>query len=291
LDIKLNIPTVSVEQIFSHPIITGKLALTPFNLRKTFQQLESIQLLPSLSLPDKKVFPLKTATLKTQFFFHESNKVVNLNNLYLRLDNNKLDSRQVHFNFAKGILTVDRFLLNILGIKISGKLSAKQLLTQPTLQGSLQLRKMNPRRILRRFGQVSPKTADPSVLKALAIKTQLQSDFSTLHLNNLKISLDNSKLQGKLQIQDFKKPVIIFNLALNKININRYLAPPKKVASKPLSGEDFLSTLKKIKALDMSGNLKIGQLETAHIEIKNANLSIEISKGKLKLNPPILDFQ
>jgi uncharacterized protein involved in outer membrane biogenesis len=287
LGIKLNAQKVSVKKIFSHPIATGKLVLFPFNPRKMLQQLESIQLLPTLSLPDKKLFPLKTANLKTQFFFHESNRVMKLNNLQLRLDNNKFDSKQINFNFSKDTLTLDRLILRILGMKISGKLSAKQLSTQPTLQGSLRLSRINPRRILRRFGQTAPKTADPSVLKALTIKTQLQSDFSTLHLEKLKISLDNSKLQGKLQIQDFKKPVIAFNLALDKINIDRYSAPQKKAASKPLSGEDILSTLKKIRTLDMNGNLKIGQLEVADIEIKNANLSIEISKGQIKLNPPI----
>ncbi len=210
---------------------------------------------------------------------------MNLNNLHLRLDNNKFDSKQINFNFAKDILTLDRFILKVLGVKISGKLSAKQLSTKPTLQGSLRLSRINPRRILRRFGQAAPKTADPSVLKALTIETQLQSDFSTLHLDNLKISLDNSKLQGKLQIQDFKKPVIAFNLALDKIDIDRYSAPP--AASKPLSGKDILSTVKEIRALEMSGRLKIGQLEVAEIEIKNANLYLKISKGKIKLNPPI----
>jgi AsmA protein len=287
LGMKLNAQKVSVKKIFSHPIATGKLVLFPFNPRKTLQQLERIQLLPAISLPDKKLFPLKTANLKTQFFFHESNRVMNLNNLHLRLDNNKFDSKQINFNFAKDILTLDRFILSVLGVKISGKLSAKQLSTKPTLQGSLRLSRINPRRILRRFGQTAPKTADPSVLKALTIKTQLQSDFSTLHLYKLKISLDNSNLQGNLQIQDFKKPVIAFNLALDKIDISRYSAPPKKAASKPLSGKDILSTVKEIRALDMSGNLKIGQLEVADIKIKNANLYLEISKGQIKLNPPI----
>ena len=287
LGIKLNAQKVSVEQIFSHPIATGKLVLSPFNPRKTLQELERIPFFPTLSLPDKKLFPLKTANLKTQFFFHESNRVMNLNNLHLRLDNNKFDSKQINFNFFKDILTLDRFILSVLGVKISGKLSAKQLSTQPTLQGSLRLSRINPRRILRRFGQNIPKTADPNVLKALTIETQLQSDFSTLHLDKLNISLDNNKLQGTLQVQDFKKPVIAFNLALDKIDIDRYSAPPKKAASKALSGKDILSTLKEIRALEMSGNLKIGQLEVADIEIKNANLYLEISKGQIKLNPPI----
>jgi len=286
LGIKLNAQKVNVKQLFSHPIATGTLVLSPFNPRKKLQQLERIQLLPTLSLPDKKLFPLKTANLKTQFFFHESNRVMNLNHLHLRLDDNKFDSKQINFNFAKDILTLDRFILSVLGVKISGKLSAKQLSTKPILQGTLRLSRINPRRILRRFGQTAPKTADPNVLKALTIETQLQSDFSTLDLDKLKIFLDNSKLQGKIQVQDFNKPVIAFNLALDKIDIDRYSAP-KATSKKPLSGKDILSTLKEIRALDMSGYLKIGQLEVADIEIKNSDLYLEISGGQIKLNPPI----
>ncbi|MDM8562568.1 hypothetical protein QUF54_04360 [Candidatus Marithioploca araucensis] len=371
---------------FSPPTASGSLELAPFNLRRVLKQLEKVEVLPALSLPDETLLPLKTAALKTQFNVYKANKV-NLKNLQLSVDDNqletpqmkfdlsqetldsgafslqalgvhitgkinatqllkkptakgkltlapfnpqkllkrlnqaplelpapfkltpaalqtrlsvtpenvvlrdlqitvdenKLNSEQVNFNWNKDTLTLDHFVLNVLGAKLKGNLSAKQFSTQPTLQASLELAKLNPRVVLKRLGHL-PETTDPTALNSLALETELQGDFSQINLDKIKISLDNSQLHGNCHIKAFKKPIIAFNLTLDNIDIARYLSPQEENA-KPLSGEDIVLPLGILSALNLNGTLKVGELKTDQMKIKDLQLDVETWEDQIKLTP------
>ena len=385
----------NAQQIFSSkPSANGQLAFASFNLRNVLKQLEQLQLLSALSLPDEKLLPLKTAALKTEFNVQKANKV-NLKNLHLRLDDkqfstpqftlnfeketldsgafslqaldmhlqgkinvsqlfqkptvwgkltlapfnpqkvllslgqaplqlpapftfthatlqtslnvtpqnltlrdlqlvvdeNQLDSQQVNFNFAQDTLTLNQLVLNVLGTVMNGNLSVKHISNQPTLQGAIKLAKFNPRNVLQHLGQTVPETTDPTVLKTFALETQLQGDLSRLNLENLKISLDNSQLQGSLHVQNFQKPTIAFNLKLDKIDIDRYL-PPKdesKPDSKPLGSEEIILPLGILRTLNLNGSLKVEQLKAANLKINDIHFEVSAQDDHIKLTPKALD--
>jgi len=382
---------LKIKQIFSQPTMSGKLALAPFNLRTVLQRLEQAQLVSSLPLPDKKLLPLKTVALQTQFKIH---KAVNLKNFSLRVDDNQLkmpqldidlkratlksgkfslqvlgmnlqgnlnvnqlfsqpqahaevtlapfnpqkilkrlgqsqlqlpkpfpltraalqtslnitpenltlkglqvtvdkhqlDSKHVNFNFAQDTLTLDKFTLKGLGVALNGNLAIQGVSTQPTLQGSLKLPTFNPRNLLRRLGQTIPKTTDPTVLKTVTIETKLQGSLSQLNFENFKIRLDNSKLEGKLSIQNFQQPATTFHLDVDNIDIDRYLPPPSTKAnqfdSSPVpNGKDRLLPLEILRALNLNGALKIAQLKVANLKINDIHLGVSAQQGKIKLTP------
>lgn len=381
----------NAQQIFSSkPSASGQLAFAPFNLRKLLKQLELLQLLSAIPLPDEKLLPLKTAALKTEFHVQKANKV-NLKNLHLRLDDkqfntpqftlnleretldsgafslqaldmrlqgkinvkqlfqkptvwgkltlaafnpqqvlltlgqapiqlpapftlthaalqthlnitpqnltlrdlqivvddNQLDSQQVNFNFAQDTLTFNQLVFKVLGTTLNGDLSVEHVSNQPLLQGAIKIAKFNPRLVLQRLGQTVPKTTDPTVLKAFALETQLQGDFSQLNLDNLKISLDNSQLQGNIKIQNFQKPAIAFNLKLDKIDIDRYFPPKSKAEPKPLSGEEIILPLGILRALNLNGDLKVEQLKTANLKINDIHFDVSTQNEHIKLTPSL----
>ncbi|RKZ42484.1 MAG: hypothetical protein DRQ49_01705 [Gammaproteobacteria bacterium] len=385
---------INVKQLFQKPTVWGKLTFAPFNLRKLLKQLEQLQLLSAIPLPDEKLLPLKMAALKTEFHVQKANKV-NLKNLHLRLDDkqfntpqftlnleretldsgafslqaldmrlqgkinvkqlfqkptvwgkltlaafnpqqvlltlgqapiqlpapftlthaalqthlnitpqnltlrdlqivvddNQLDSQQVNFNFAQDTLTFNQLVFKVLGTTLNGDLSVEHVSNQPLLQGAIKIAKFNPRLVLQRLGQTVPKTTDPTVLKAFALETQLQGDFSQLNLDNLKISLDNSQLQGNIKIQNFQKPAIAFNLKLDKIDIDRYFPPKSKAEPKPLSGEEIILPLGILRALNLNGDLKVEQLKTANLKINDIHFDVSTQNEHIKLTPFALDLK
>jgi AsmA protein len=210
-----------------------------------------------------------------------------LKELQLTIDEQRLKSSQLTWNRAKGTVTLDQFALNALGLVLTGTLRADQLWTQTTLQGSLQLAECNPRQLFSRFGQPVPTTTDTSVLKTLALETQLTGNLSKLTLEKLKIRLDNSQLQGSLNIPDFKTRAVGFSLNMDQFDADRYLPPPETQ-----TGADSASSknttgipLDYLHALNLNGSLKVGKLKVAKLELKNVNLMVSAKEGQIKVLP------
>ena len=384
---------INIKQLLSKPTVSGQVTLTSSNLRTALKRLEQAQLLPPLPLPDKKLLPLRKAALKTQFYVGEANDIrlkqlnlrlddnqfktpklrldlnkqtldlatftlqalgihingkihakqilskatlqaelaatlnpqnllkrlgqaplqlpapltltraslqthvnltpknLTLKGLHITVDENKLNCKRINFNFAKDTLTTKNFRLKVLGVAtLTGNLQAKRVSTQPTLQSSLKIAAFSPRRLLQRLGQPI-ETSDPTVLNTLALETQLQGGLSQLNLNNLKIRLDNSQLQGYLRVLDVQQQALAFNLNVDQIDIDRYLPPESEEPetsqpdSPPLSGEAILLPLDMLRALNLNGTLKVGQLKAAGMKINDIHLNVSAKKGKIRLRP------
>ena len=384
---------INIKQLLSKPTVSGQVTLTSANLRTALKRLEQAQLLPPLPLPDKKLLPLRKAALKTQFYVGEANDIrlkqlnlrlddnqfktpklrldlnkqtldlatftlqalgihingkihakqilskatlqaelaatlnpqnllkrlgqaplqlpapltltraslqthvnltpknLTLKGLHITVDENKLNCKRINFNFAKDTLTTKNFRLKVLGVAtLTGNLQAKRVSTQPTLQSSLKIAAFSPRRLLQRLGQPI-ETSDPTVLNTLALETQLQGGLSQLNLNNLKIRLDNSQLQGYLRVLDVQQQALAFNLNVDQIDIDRYLPPESEEPetsqpdSPPLSGEAILLPLDMLRALNLNGTLKVGQLKAAGMKINDIHLNVSAKKGKIRLRP------
>lgn len=270
---------LQVQQLFKQPIATGELTLAPVNPQLVFKQFG--QAPPSIPAP----FTFNKVALQTQL--SATAEEVTLKELQLTIDEQRLNSTQLTWNRGKGTVTLDQFTLNALGLVLTGTLRADQLWTQTTLQGSLKLAECNPRQLLPRLGQPVPNTTDTSVLKTLALETQLTGSLSKLTLDKLKIRLDNSQLQGSLNIQDVKTRAVAFTLNMDQFDADRYLPPPEtqtgadSPASKQIAGfpPDYLH------ALNLNGSLKVRKLKVAKLNLKDINLMVSAKEGQIKVLP------
>jgi AsmA protein len=94
--------------------------------------------------------------------------------------------------------------------------------------------------------------------------------------------LDDSNIQAKLGLRNFAEPFYHFDIGVDQINVDRYLAhEPAKQAAGPEQPFDF-SALNKLNA---SGALRIGKLQYANIKSSNVRLDAKAGNGKLEVNP------
>jgi AsmA protein len=271
---------LQVQQLFKQPIATGELVLAPVNPQLVFKQFG--QTPPSVPAP----FTFNKVALQTKL--NASSEEVTLKELQLTIDEQRLNSTQMTWNRGKGTLTVDQVTLNALGLVLTGTLRADQLWTQTSLQGSLKLAEFNPRQLLSRLGQPVPNTTDTSVLKTLALETQLTGNFSKLTLDKLKIRLDNSQLQGSLNIQDFKTRAVAFTLSMDQFDADRYLPPPETKTGAPASPSSKQTVglpLDYLHTLNLNGSLKVGKLKVANLNLKDLNLMVSAKEGQIKILP------
>lgn len=105
---------------------------------------------------------------------------------------------------------------------------------------------------------------------------------------DLVIKLDDSTIKAKFSVADFTALGTTFDIAIDRLNVDRYL-PPRKAADtatapaapQPEQPIDF-SPLKK---LDVAGSLRIGDLTVSNIKAQNVAVELKAKKGRLDLEP------
>jgi AsmA protein len=272
---------LDIKKMFSDVKLRANLSLEPFNPQQILKRLGQVP----LELPTA-LLPLTYATLKTQV--KVSSTEVTLKDLALTVDNHQFNGKYFNYHFAKDTLVSTDFAVKMLKLAtVIGQFSVQQLSTQPTFEATLKLLPVNLRQVAEYFGQPLPKMTDPKALTQLASETQLHGNLAKIQLDKLKIQIDDSLLQGHFQIHDGQKPAAVFNLEVDKVDVNRYLPPKsaKKSDSVPPSGEEIVPTLESFHNLVLNGTLKVGKLKISVFQIDDINLDVSTKHGKIKVTP------
>ncbi len=131
----------------------------------------------------------------------------------------------------------------------------------------------------------------------IALAADLQADIggkpNQLTVKPLTIRLDDSTLTGELAVLDIESQALRFELALDAIDVDRYLLPEKKPANAapavatPGTAAAGASEVpnEALRRLDVTGRMKIGKLKVANLNLTDVELSVKAKDGLIKLNP------
>jgi len=204
-------------------------------------------------------------------------------------------------NLDKQTLTVSDLAIKGLGLDVTTSLQAQKIMDAPEYKGSLRVAEFNLRNLAKQLNQQLPPTADNKVLTKVALSTDVAGTGDSVELNSLTVKLDESTLKGNVAVAQFDQPAIRFGLDIDNINADRYLPPPaeegkKKKKAKPATPETAAGAaatelpLDTLRALNINGDLKIGQLVISNAKMSNVKLSIRAKDGDIKLDPVAADL-
>ncbi len=198
---------------------------------------------------------------------------------------------QAMFDGKKQQLNVSELLLSALDLKVSGALTASELDKGGQLAGQLEVAEFNPRTLLKALGQPELEMADAKALTRLSLKTSLSGNNKSVSLKPLTVKLDESTLNGELRVVDIQRAALRFALALDQIDVDRYLPPPKEgegaKAATPgaAAGKAGELPLETLRGLDVDGTFKVGKLKVAKLNISDASVHLKANKGLIQMNP------
>lgn len=182
--------------------------------------------------------------------------------------------------------------LNIIDLKANGNIVASQIMSDAVVNANLDIAETNLRTLLKQLKIALPEMADNKTLTKFAASLGIQFATKTqaLKVNNLKLTLDDSQLSGNAAVSQFNAPKIRYDLALNKINVNRYLPPKKEQPSEapaPQGDTDAKIELpvELLRKLDIDGTIKVGKATFDKLNPKNIVMTTKGAKGKLTINP------
>jgi AsmA protein len=195
-------------------------------------------------------------------------------------------------NISRQNIELTDVSLDARGIKVTGNFSGDRIFDDPQFSGELQMADLNPREVMQEFMVVPPITNDVTVLSKANLKFKYQGSMKSLAISNITMNVDETTINGELDIFNFNKPKIGVQLSLNELNLDRYLPPPVEPAVESEKPQKT-STSKKpeplplalLRSLNIDGQLSLEKLIANKAVLENVKLKFRAIGGRLRVKP------
>jgi AsmA protein len=130
----------------------------------------------------------------------------------------------------------------------------------------------------------------PPKKAALRMNAKTLYSENKLALKPFELKIDESRLAGFVEIVNLSNPAYRFDLALDQIDLDRYLPPAQKGAAKPATpgsaaGAAVEIPIGLLRALDLQGKFAIGKLKAFGIRSDDVRTQVSATKGLLQFGP------
>jgi len=206
-------------------------------------------------------------------------------------------------DLGKGTIPVDLSLsaLKQLDVKLKGSVS--DAASTPRFDLSIEVPPFSPRKLTSTLGQEFPiVTKDPKALTHLAFNTDLRGDTGNVTVSNGVINIDESTLKFSCKAGNFPRPDVKFDLKLDEMDVDRYLAPEENdesVGSKENSrssgqnkektggsmSEQQKTDYGPLRRLALTATMQIGKLKVYNTRIEDFNFKVAGENGVFHLEP------
>lgn len=195
-------------------------------------------------------------------------------------------------DLAAGTASIDGMEFSGYGVKALGSFAVKNLNSAPAVSGTLEVPSFDPGATMAALGMEAPKVSDSAVLKRVSMKSRVDATATSVALRDLVAVLDDSNLTGEVTVADFAKQALRFDLALDGINIDRYLPPadPEKPASgggkkdASADSEDIIDPAM-LRGLDIIGKLRVGKLVASGMTVTDISIDVRAQNGVVRVSP------
>lgn len=192
-------------------------------------------------------------------------------------------------------MTLSALVIDAYDVLINGDIKASKLLSDnPNFAGSLIVKPFNLRQLANTMNIELPIMADDGTLKLVQLNTEFEGSTKNINAKQLNVTLDQSKLSGSFAINNFAKPAFNFKLALDNIDVDRYLPPASKAqetkATSPASSTKASSAsdelpLAALRQINAKGTIDIAKLKVSGTQSEKIHLEINATNGLINLSP------
>lgn len=197
-----------------------------------------------------------------------------------------VQAEQLAANLQAQTLELAGLKAEVAGAHLSGSLQGTEIMDAPHITGPLRLEPVALREWLSRLGIKLPASRDPDVFKQLSFASKVSLTKTSAELGEVNLKLDDTTATGSLGIADFAAKALRFDLNVDRINADRYLAPVEKSASKITEKSPPTDIpVEALRNLNARGQLQVGEAIFAGIKFTKLRLGVNARDGKVRLNP------
>ncbi len=201
---------------------------------------------------------------------------------------------KIDYDAGNKALLVEDLQLEVEDMKLTGRLRVDNIDSAPTAMGTISIGEFNPKKLLDAFSVEALQTSDPNALTRASLQVTISGKPNQLTVKPLTIHLDDSTLTGEVAVPDIASQALRFKLALDAIDVDRYLPPAKEmpgdavpVAATPGAAATAASQVpnEALRRLDVIGRVTIGKLKAANLNLSEVDMSVKAKDGVIRLHP------
>jgi AsmA protein len=125
------------------------------------------------------------------------------------------------------------------------------------------------------------------------VEGSLKADLEKQSANaDLVVKVDESTIKAKLSLPKFSPPAYNFDVDIDKLNVDRYMAAraepakeAKKGAEKPAAQQETPVDLSALKGLNANGKLHIGALQARGLKVADVRAEVKAANGRVDVAP------
>ncbi len=193
--------------------------------------------------------------------------------------------QQLVANLEAQTLDLTEFSADVAGAKLTGGLQGQEILDAPRLHGPLRLEQVSPREWLPKLGIDLPATTDPAVFGRLSFAGNVAATKDSASLEDVQLTLDDTTAKGSVGVASFETKALRFDLDVDRINADRYLAPAPAESAKTEESPPTEIPIDMLRTLNARGQLRVGEAIFAGVTFSKLRLGVNARDGKVRFNP------
>jgi AsmA protein len=211
-----------------------------------------------------------------------------------------ISTQAAEFNFDSRAMTIDTVAermspgemdFSVLGVSVSADIEPFSYAGSPQPKAVLRVAEFSLKDLMQALDIEPPATADASALSRVSFSANAAVGEESIALDSMTLELDDSTMIGSLSLPTAESGAISFDLNVDAINLDGYMAPADAAAaSSDESGDDFEIPVDMIRGLNANGSFKIGRAFLSGMEFTNLELGLQSAGGRLRLNPLAADL-
>jgi AsmA protein len=150
----------------------------------------------------------------------------------------------------------------------------------------------SPRKLMAAMGEAFPvSTTDPKAVSRVSFNADVKGDANNISLSKGVFDMDDSKVKIMIQADNFNHPRVTFELAVDQVDMDRYLpAPGKNKAAQERTESGAPKTKKQVdysplRRLALNGTVHIEKLKIKNAKIERFYFKVAGEQGVFNLRP------
>lgn len=192
-----------------------------------------------------------------------------------------------------GTASISGLKLDAAGLTVQGSAEVSGLEATPSYTGRIELAPFSPRKIADRLAVTLPPMGNEQALRRLAASADFRGDTEHVALQDLLVALDDTRANGALEARfGGRVPMLIADLTVDRLNVDRYLPPAEEGADAPSAGPagDEGATEAELpfdllRQANADLRIRVGDLQAAGLRSEAVLAEARLHDGRLRVHP------
>jgi len=197
------------------------------------------------------------------------------------------DSRAVQINTTEQRVAPGEMDISVLGMSVSADIEPFSYAGTVQPRAELRVAEFSLKELMSSLDIVPPETADPDALSRVSFNAMAAVGENEISLDSLLLEMDDATMVGSLSLPMSESGTLRFDLNVDAINLDSYMAPTDDglVAADSGDSGDIEIPVDMIRTLNASGSFKIDRALLSGMEFTNLQLGLNSANGRLRLYP------